>query len=74
MPRMGDYDGAAAPNPAWGFHPQTPSSLRGGLKGGTWQTQVKQAYSEAGDASLPDSRFFMLRMGGYDGAAAPNPA
>ena len=24
--------GAAAPHPAWGLHPQTPSSLRGGLK------------------------------------------
>ena len=26
-------DRAAALKPAWGFHPQTPSSLRGGLNG-----------------------------------------
>ena len=26
------YVGAAAPNPAWGFHPQTPTSLRAGFK------------------------------------------
>ena len=28
----GSYHGVATPYPAWGFHPQTPSPLRGGLK------------------------------------------
>ena len=37
--RFWEYEGTfgtAAPSPAWGFHPQTPSSLRGGLKQLLW--------------------------------------
>ena len=44
----------------WEFHPQTPSPLRGGLKWLGW---------ESGDASLPDSCFFMLGMGDVRAAA-----
>ena len=55
----------------WGCHPKprlgisspNPISASRQYKGGTWQTQVKQAYSESGDASLPDSRFLCCAWG-----------
>ena len=54
-------------------NPQAPSSFCGGLKGGTWQTQVKQAYSESGNASLPDSRFLDAAHGGLRWGCHPKP-
>ena len=65
MLRIGD-DRAAALKPAWGFHPQTPSSLRGGLKG-VWRNQVTLRC-----LILVGWRFALC--GSYVWGAAPSPA
>ena len=65
----GETMGLPPPCPAWGFHPQTPSSLRGGFK-----RLNRNQVSLRSLILVFLNRFAMGRYGGDDGVATPCPA